>query len=108
MPAQHHSRRKPQRPAVPSATDQVRPEKSGVMLQFTAPRHPDLVGGGAVLGSSLLAAGLAGGHIPPTPALVWPLVALNIAGMAYDLGRKALRQAETRTAVRAKERGRTT
>jgi len=98
MPIRHHFDRTPEHPAAPSPINQVRPEQNGVMIQFTAPRRADLVGGSAVLGSSLLAAGLAGGHIAPTPAVVWPLVALNIAGMAYDLGRKALRQAEVRAA----------
>ncbi|MFJ3799919.1 hypothetical protein ACIPSJ_27000 [Streptomyces sp. NPDC090088] len=52
-------------------------------LEFTAP---------SVGGSGVLAAALAGGHIPPETALVWPLVALSIAGMAYDLGREALQR----------------
>lgn len=40
-----------------------------VVLQFTAPGRPSVSGSGAVVGSSLLAAGLAGGHL--RRSLLW-------------------------------------
>ncbi|MFJ1961815.1 hypothetical protein [Streptomyces massasporeus] len=70
------------------------PNRGRVRLEFAVPQGPSLSSSGAVLGSALLSAGLAGGHIPPTPALVWPLVAMSVAAMAYDLGRRALRRTE--------------
>ncbi|MFJ9692651.1 hypothetical protein [Kitasatospora sp. NPDC101183] len=42
----------------------------------------------------MLGAGLVHGTIPADPALVWPLVTLTIASMAYDLGNRALRRRE--------------
>ncbi|MFH8701319.1 hypothetical protein ACWGKK_36560 [Streptomyces chartreusis] len=55
-----------------------------------APRRISATGSVAVLGNILLVTGLISDQIPATPALVWPLVTLSIASMAYDLGRKAL------------------
>jgi hypothetical protein len=82
-------------PASPPATvdhrDVRRREGLGrVTFEVSAPRQLTATGSGAVLSNSLLITGLVSGHIPATPALVWPLVALSIASMAYDLGRKAL------------------
>jgi hypothetical protein len=65
-----------------------------VQLVFTPPRRLSVSGSSAFLGSSLLAAGLAGGYMPPAPSQVWPLVALSIASMAYDLSVRALQRAE--------------
>ncbi|MFE4422022.1 hypothetical protein [Streptomyces sp. NPDC056817] len=63
-------------------------------------------GSSAFMGSSLLAAGLVGGYVPPSPALVWPLVVLSIASMAYDLGHRALQRAEYQFLAQARNRGR--
>jgi hypothetical protein len=61
-----------------------------VTLEVLAPRRVSATGSAAVLSNILLVTGLVSGQIPATPELVWPLVALSIAGMAYDLGRKAI------------------
>lgn len=61
-----------------------------MILEVSAPRRSSATGSHALLGSSLLVAGPVSGRIPATPGLVWPLVTLSVAGMAYGLGRKAL------------------
>jgi hypothetical protein len=65
-------------------------DRGRLTLELAVPRIPSTVGATAVIGSAALAAAIASGHLPHSPGQVWPLVVLNVAGMAYDLGRKAL------------------
>lgn len=79
--------------ASPRAARRDLPRQEGpgrVTLEVHAPRRISATGSAAVLSNSLLITGLISGQIPATPQLVWPLVALSIASMAYDLGRKAI------------------
>lgn len=87
------------RPTVPPATappragrcDLPRQQESGrVILEVRAPVWGSTTGIAAVLSNSLLVTALISGQIPPTPGLIWPLVSLSVASMAYDLGRKAI------------------
>ncbi|TGB16053.1 hypothetical protein [Streptomyces sp. MZ04] len=83
----------PQTIAPPRAARGGLPRQEGpgrVTLEVHAPRRISATGSAAVLSHSLLVTGLISGQIPATPTLVWPLVALSIASMAYDLGRKAI------------------
>ncbi|MGC9539939.1 hypothetical protein [Streptomyces sp. UG1] len=86
--------KRPARPASPPAAvrrDMREREGLGrVTFEVSAPRKLTATGSGAVLSNSLLITGLVSGQIPATPELVWPLVALSIASIAYDLGRKAI------------------
>ncbi|MCX4673539.1 hypothetical protein OG453_44070 [Streptomyces sp. NBC_01381] len=82
----------PQAIAPPRAARRDLPRQEGpgrVTLEVHA-RRISATGSAAVLSNSLLVTGLISGQIPATPTLAWPLVALSIASMAYDLGRKAI------------------
>jgi hypothetical protein len=83
----------PQAIAPPRAARRDLPGQEGpgrVMLEVHAPRRISASGTAALVTNSLLLTGLLTGQIPATPQLVWPLVTLSIAGMAYDLGRTAI------------------
>ncbi|MGP8300351.1 hypothetical protein ACTPOK_20980 [Streptomyces inhibens] len=45
----------------------------------------------AVLGTGSVSTALLSGTIPPDSPLTWPLVALALGSMTYDLGVRALR-----------------
>ncbi|MFJ1874325.1 G protein-coupled receptor family protein [Streptomyces chartreusis] len=71
----------------------TRPNRKGpteVTLEVHAPRRISATGSAAALSNTLLVTGLISGQIPVMPTLVWPLVTLSVASMAYDLGRKAI------------------
>ncbi|MFJ1708739.1 hypothetical protein [Kitasatospora sp. NPDC088346] len=48
--------------------------------------------GTIILSTSTLASALSHGSLPTDSPLLWPLVALTVASMGYDLGLRALRQ----------------
>lgn len=61
----------------------------GVMVRVAVPSAPTCA---AVLGTGSVTTALVGGTVPADSPLVWPLVVLAVASMAYDLGVRALRR----------------
>ncbi|MDH6711328.1 hypothetical protein P3T27_008086 [Kitasatospora sp. MAA19] len=62
----------------------------GLLLRVPpAPTCTAMAGTGSVTGALL------SGTVPPESPLVWPLVVLALASMAYDLGVRALRRQNT-------------